>query len=118
MQVKEEKPFMIPHWFIGSMTLSRWPDSSNKPATDQTWTNFQEFFAKHNEEYYKNFNTSGLTGYSTNAIKELIQTELANIVEQFIQEDGLQDNMTFTRKWKISSKTSFRSIQWVQLPAE
>ncbi len=62
----------------------KWRD---KPEADRDWTNFQTFFTKAENDRRKNTPTSGTAGYSANAIDELIDNRMNNILQQWMQAE-------------------------------
>ena len=78
---------IIEHTGLFEHDLKEWRD---KPEASKTWTHFQTFFAKRDDDRRKNTTTTKSAGYSANEVQELVQKEMANLLEQLIPEDERQ----------------------------
>ena len=58
-----------------------------KPTNEKTWENFQDFFTERDQDRRQNTTTTRDAGYANcTQVQEIVQTELANLMEQWLQD--------------------------------
>ena len=57
------------------------------PTFEQTFENFKNFFTAADDDRRKNNATTGSSGYSVNAIEQIVHHEMNNILQQWIQPE-------------------------------
>jgi len=58
-----------------------------KPEDEQTFDNFKQFFTAADDDRRKNNATTGSSGYSANAIEQIVHHQINNILHQWMQPD-------------------------------
>jgi len=58
-----------------------------KPEDEQTFDNFKQFFTVADDDRRKKNATTGSSGYSANAIEQIVHHQMNNILHQWMQPD-------------------------------